>query len=750
MDKRESRPCKANCIQACPINTNVPGYLRLIRDRKPKEAYILIRSTNPLPSTCARVCYAPCEDVCNRGDMDYPIAIRHLKRFAVDNFTIEDLPIPVIQKNEKKVAIIGAGPAGLACAHDLAVKGYNVTVFEAETEPGGMLRYAIPEYRLPKSELRREIQYIRKLGVEFKCNTKIGQDIGLPEIIRQFNAVFIAVGAQKPLKLNIEGEKLDGVLGGIDFLKMVHRGEKVEVGKRCVVIGGGNTAVDCARVALRLGAQDVKIVYRRSREEMPASEEEIDDLIEEGVKIEFLTSPKRFIGRNGKVSEIECVRMELGEPEKDGRRKPIEIVGSNFMMPVDTVIVAVGQIPDTSFIEGSELSTEDNGTLKVDNKTKMTSLPGVFAGGDVVTGPKFVVDAIAHGKKAAINIDRYLRGEELQTFEEEKITQKLTKDEILFLKEKFGRETKVRVPKLEAQDRKKNFFEVMKGYNEGEAILEAQRCLASKIEGCIECGECDKRCEVKAINHEMKDEIIEKDFDALIVATGFDIFDPSDKKEYGYGKYNNVITSIEFERLSSVTGPTGGDIVINGKIPKRFFFIQCVGSRDNQIGARFCSRVCCMYTAKHATIVKDRIKDSKVYVSYIDMRAYGKGYEEFYKSVQEEGVIYIRGIPGEVIEGRDGLIVRVEDILSGELREIEVDVVVLACGIRPKKEIFELSRITNLELDEYGFVKTESHSSSITSVQGIFVCGMAEGPKDIPDTVAQAGEAVASCLEYLL
>ena len=749
IDKREERPCNASCIEACPINTNVPGYVRLIRDGRPFEAYLLIRATNPLPSTCARVCYAPCEIACNRGDLDDPIAIRELKRFAVENSRIEDVPVPAIQRGGEKVAVIGAGPAGLACAHDLALEGLSVTVFEKEAEPGGMLMYAIPEYRLPKEKLREEIKYIEKLGVEFRCNVLIGRDLGLNELIKSFDALFIATGAHKPMRLAIEGEGAKGVIDGIGFLKAVNKGEKVEVGNRCAVIGGGNTAIDCARVALRLGFREVKVMYRRSREEMPASDEEIEDLIEEGIKIEFLTQPIRFLETHGKVSGIECVKVKLGERDKDGRRRPIEIPGSNFVMPVDTVIVATGQLPDTSFAEGSGIKFQDNGTIVVDKRTKMTTLPGVFAGGDAVTGPLFVVDAIAAGKKAAKNIVRYLRGEELLHFEQGEGTRKLKEGEIGELKRRFGTKRRIPVKKAAPTERINDFREIIEAYNQTDAKEEASRCLASMIEGCIECGECERRCEAGAIDYRMKDEIVERYFDAIIIATGFDIFNPYEKKEYGYGIHKNVINSLEFERLSSVTGPTGGEIRVNGKTPRRFFFIQCVGSRDNQIGAKFCSRVCCMYTAKHATIIKERIKDSIVYVSYIDMRAYGKGYEEFYKNVQDQGVIYIKGIPGEIIEGKNGLIVRVEDILSGEVREVEVDLVVLACGVRPKKEMVELSKIVGLELDEYGFVKTEPQAPSKTSVQGIFVCGMAQGPKDIPDTVAQAGEAVASCLEYL-
>ncbi|MCX8021668.1 MAG: FAD-dependent oxidoreductase [Syntrophorhabdaceae bacterium] len=749
IDKREERPCKAACMDRCPIHTNVPGYIRHIRDGRFKEAYLLIRATNPLPSVCGRVCYAPCEGVCNRGQLDASLAIRELKRFAVDNFRVEDLPVPQVQKTDKKVAVIGAGPAGLACAHDLALEGHNVTIFEAMPEPGGMLRYAIPEYRLPKGELKREIDYIERLGVEIRCNMAVGKDIDFDSIRKGYDAVFIGAGAPMGVSLGIDGEGLKGVMDGLEFLKSINSGQRPEPGGRLAVIGGGNTAIDCARSALRLGWKEVMVVYRRTRAEMPASPEEVEALLKEGVNIEFLTTPVRFTGEAGRLRAMECIRMELGEPDSSGRRRPIEVPGSNFLIEVDGVIKALGQRPDISFLEAAGILRDKGTTIKIDETTGMTNVDGVFAGGDVVTGPAYVIDAIASGKRAATNISRYLKGEALIHFEHPRIQEPLKDDEVSRLKGRLGQDSRLFPRERDVKERITDFHEVTQGYKADEAIKEASRCIASTIEGCIECGECERRCEVGAIDYRMKDEIVEMDFDGIVLAPGFDLYDPTEKGEYGYGRLKGVMTGIEFERLCSVTGPTGGEIVIDGKVPKSFFFIQCVGSRDRQTGARFCSRVCCMYTAKHASIIKDRIKDATVYISYIDVRAYGKGYEEFYRNTQEAGVIYIRGIPGEVAKTDQGLLVRVEDMLSGEIREVEVDLVVLATGVRPKRGIEELSRIMSLERDEYGFIRVDPVSPSRTSNEGIFTCGMASGPKDIPDTVASAGEAAARCMEYI-
>lgn len=749
IDKREERLCNMACMDACPVNTNVPGYLKHISEGRFADAYRLIRATNPFPSVCGRVCYAPCERVCNRGEIDEPLAIRDLKRFAVDNFDIASLEVPQVQRTGRKVAVIGAGPAGLACANDLALEGHDVTVYEALPEPGGMLRYAIPEYRLPKEELKGEIDYIRRLGVEILCGVDVGGEKTAAVIRDACDALFVATGAPKGLPLGVEGETLEGIVDGIRFLRGVNRGEHASPGDRVAVIGGGNTAVDCARTAKRLGSASVTVVYRRTREEMPAAGEEIEALLHEGIGIEFLAAPVRFRGDGGKVAEMECVRMELGEPDESGRRRPVPKAGSEFTIPVDSVITALGQAVETSFLESLGVALGRGGTVTIDPATGATNIEGVFAGGDVVTGPAYVIDAIAAGRKAARSIGSYLRGEAPAGDEERGTPQRLSEEQHGVLTGRIEHRPRIAMPEEPVGERVTDFREVGLGYPSADAMAEARRCIAGQVEGCIGCGECLRRCEAKAIDYSMRDELAEMYFDGIVVAPGFDLYDPTEKTEFGYGRLKGVITGMEFERLTSVTGPTGGDIVMNGKTPKRFYFIQCVGSRDRQSGARFCSRVCCMYTAKHACIVKDRIRDAQIYISYIDVRTYGKGYEEFYKSTQENGAMYIRGIPGEVTQGENGLLVRVEDMLSGELHEIEVDVVVLATGVRPRAGTGEMCEMMSLERDEYGFISTSVVEPSRTSVDGIFVCGMASGPRDVPDTVASGGEAASRCMEYV-
>jgi heterodisulfide reductase subunit A len=745
IDKREERPCKAACKTACPIGTNVPGYLALIAAGKPQEAYALIIRTNPLPAVCGRVCYHPCEDACNRGQVDDPLAIAALKRFAADQVDIDKLETPQITRNDQKVAVIGSGPAGLTAANDLALLGYNVTIFEAQPEPGGMLRVGIPEYRLPKEMLAREIAYIQRLGVEIKTGTRIGEQLGLEELRGSYQAVFIAAGAQDSLELDVPGKDTPGVIGALSFLHDVNMGKEVAVGARVAVIGGGNTAIDAARVARRLGAASVTVVYRRSRPEMPANPAEVTAAEAEGIDIMFLTTPTRIIARDGKASQMECTRMELGEPDDSGRRRPVPVKGSEFMVDVDTVIAALGQAPNLEFTKELGLEVNKRGTIAVTGPSLATNIEGVFAGGDVVSGPDMVITAIAAGKKAARSVDKYLRGEPLETAEEKAEPEKLTESEITAIKERFPTLSRAKAAELAPDERIKDFSEVEQGYTDEAAREEAGRCLASQIEGCFECRECEEVCDAKAIDHDAKEEYVEREVGAIVVATGYDIFDARLKPEYGYGVYPNVITGMELERLDEAGGPTAGKIVIDGKEPGSIVFIQCVGSRDKTVNVEYCSRVCCMYTAKQAWYIKHKIPGAKVTVCYIDIRAYGKGYEEFYERVQREGVIYRRGVVSEVYKKGDKLVVRAEDTLLSEIYEEEADLVVLATGMRPRGEAEGLTKILNVAVGTDGFFQ-EGHpklGAVESSIDGIYLAGCCQGPKDISDSVAQASAAAA-------
>lgn len=492
-------PCKAQC----PINTNVKAYLSLIAVGNFEKALEVVKRDNPFPGVCGRVCNHPCEDECSRGKLDQPLSICALKRFLADwelkKGRKKQKPIP--KTGKEKIAIVGSGPAGLAAANDLVRLGYKVTVFEALPVAGGMLRVGIPAYRLPKEIIETEIEDIKKLGVKIKTNTKITD---LNELKKKgYKAIFLAIGAHKGLKLGIPGEdELSGVIDCIDFLKSVNLSsfpdfQNPKLGKKVIVIGGGNAAIDAARSALRLNS-DVHIVYRRSREEMPANPWEIEEAEKEGVKIHYLASPVRLIGKNGKVTALECIKNKLGAPDASGRRRPVPIPGSEFRIEVDTIILAISQEPDISFLpEGHGLQISKWNLFVVDEETLATNIPGIFAGGDCVTGPKTVIEAIAAGKKAAKSIHSYLNKEARKpVFPQPKESEIVIEPE--------GRQVRVEMPKLSLEERK-SFEEVELGIDEEMAIYEARRCL--RCGSCFECSECVKGCNKRILSIYVKGEL---------------------------------------------------------------------------------------------------------------------------------------------------------------------------------------------------------------------------------------------------
>jgi NADPH-dependent glutamate synthase beta subunit-like oxidoreductase len=395
------------CQEACPIHQDAKGYASLIAKGKFKEALELIREVNPLPAVCGFICHHPCEEACLRADVDDPVSLRLLKRFVAE-YEREGIRRKRREKKKRqKVLVIGSGPSGLTAANDLSLLGYGVTIYETLPVLGGMLSVGIPAYRLPRDILNMEIKGIRELGVEMKTNHFFSLN-GNRTSFRKlgFQAVFLSTGAHGSMKLRIPGEGFRGVFPGVEFLRDINLGKKIEMGNKVAVVGGGNVAVDVARSALRLGAKKVGIYYRRSRHEMPAIREEVEEAIQEGVKIHFLVSPLKIIGKGRNAAEMECVRMKLGEPDRSGRRKPIPIEGSRFKVQADTIIAAIGQKIDQKAFRG--LDTNQDGTVRIHPETGETSLKGVFAGGDVVRGPGWAIDAIADGKKGAQSIHEYL------------------------------------------------------------------------------------------------------------------------------------------------------------------------------------------------------------------------------------------------------------------------------------------------------------------------------------------------------
>ena len=396
------------CQEACPIHQDTRGYVSLIAKGKFKEALEIIRKVNPLPAVCGFICHHPCEEACLREGVNHPIPIRLLKRFVAEyERKGGETKKRTAKKRRERVLVVGSGPAGLAAANDLALLGFKVTVFEALPVLGGMLAVGIPEFRLPREILQWEIKGIREMGVEMKTHHPFHLNGGRKAFQKLgFQAVFLSIGAHRSKRLNIPGERLQGVSQGVEFLRDIHLGKSLKIGEKTAVIGGGNVAIDTARSAIRLGAQSVEVYCRRSRKEMPAIPEEVEEAIREGVKIHFLSSPVKIIERDRRAVGLECMRMRLGDPDRQGRRKPIPIEGSAYKVAAETIIAAIGQRVDRKNLKG--LDVNQDGTLRVDPKTNETSIKGMFAGGDVVTGPGWAIDAIAAGKKAAESIDRYL------------------------------------------------------------------------------------------------------------------------------------------------------------------------------------------------------------------------------------------------------------------------------------------------------------------------------------------------------
>ncbi len=905
------------CVHACPAGVHAQGYVALIKEGKFQEALDLVRVNNPFPGVCGRICTHICEENCNRNEVDEPVAVRALKRFVADYERKHGRKIKEKKEEEKelpgkgrKVAVVGAGPAGLTVAHDLALWGYKPTVFEALSKPGGMLRVGVPKYRLPEDILDYDIKRIEEDGVEIRTSTPIGPDLTLKDLIKAgYEAIFIAIGTHKSKRLGVEGEELDGVIHAAGFLQDMGIGRKVDFKDKIVaVIGGGNVAIDSVRTAVRLGAKSAFVIYRRSRAEIPATREELAECEKEGISFYYLAAPKRIIGSKSKVIGLECQRMKLGEPDESGRRRPIPIEGSTFTLDADIVISAIGQMsvltslaetqvqidldrkngvvpiategldlkgvygftaflralsigkkievgkriavvgggnvamdvarsalriggqeihvlcvesreempafkhevdeaveegiilhtrrmpkrimgvagkavgieslectsvfdadgrfnpqvaPDTEEILEADtifvaigqevdytlLKAADGvlvtkgGLLVVDGITQQTNIPGVFAAGDAVSGPGLVIDAIAKGHEAAISIDRYLRGEDM------KKGRVKTEPVVAPIPDKvYEKMNRVKIPTLPVEKRIQSFDEVELEMTEEMAKKEAERCLSCNI--CSLCRQCVDACEADAINHDAQEEIVDLDVGAIVVATGFDLYDPTEKPEYGYSNYDNVITGLEFERIVSASGPTEGHIEINGKEPKKVVFIQCVGSRDKQTN-EYCSRVCCMYTAKQAHMVRDKIPKAELIVYYTDVRAFGKGFEEFYNRVQGEDVIYRRRELADPIEvNKKGKKVVVK--AKGH-PDVEADLVVLATGIVPRKDTKDLARLLNINQSADGFL-LEAHPKLRpvdTFTDGIFLAGCCQSPKDVPDTVAQASGAASRVCDIL-
>ena len=748
---------RAPCVQTCPAGTNVQGYVALIKSGRYPEAVKLIMEKLPLPGTLGRICPAPCEKECRRAEVDSAVAIRALKRFAADQVVLSDLPLPKIEDRPEKVAVIGSGPAGLTVAYYLRLQGYQVTIFEALDQLGGMLRVGIPDYRLPPDVLDNEINYILKHGIEIRTGVRFGSDLSLEDLREDgFSTVFLGIGAHDSMRMLIPGEdKAESVIDAVGFLREVNLGRGKVPGKRAIVVGGGNVAIDAARVAKRLGSETVTVVYRRSEQEMPAYPEEIQGAREEGIEFLYLMAPVSIHSQDGKVTGFECIRTKLGPSDASGRRRPVPVEGSEFVIECDAVLPAIGQKIDVSWAAAEpDLKLTSRNTFRVNRHTLQTSVANVFAAGDAVTGPASVIEAVAAGHKVVAAMHRFINGENLDQYAEELAAQEPPGTDWQEISKEIENISRVVSAHLDVVQRAENFDEVDRNFSEEAARKEAARCV--DCGGCCECKLCVSVCEAKAINHCMEDKVEEIEVGSIILATGFDPLDPTPMQQYGYGKYANVFTNLEFERLSNATGPTRGKLLKrdpNDRLkftepPKSVAILHCIGSRDINYH-EYCSRTCCMYALKYAHLLKDKCgHDTEIYNFYIDMRCFGKGYEEFYNRVQSEGVRMVRGKASRVEEKDGRLMVTAEDTLSDCMVKVAVDMVILCTAMEPRSDANEVTRIFGINIGSDGFFQEEHPKLEpvSTPTSGVFLAGTCQGPKDIPDTVAQAKGAAAEAL----
>ena len=785
IEKEGVAPCK----DACPIHQRAQGYIALVAEGRYSDAYKTILEENPFPSICGRVCNHRCEESCNRNLIDSPVNIMAIKRFVTD--WVRDhpgaseggeenngsAPQKTVNNNQlagKKVAIVGSGPAGLTCAQDLRKMGSQVTVFEALPVPGGMLRVGVPSYRLPYDVVQQEIDQILDDGIELRLNQRIDE---VESLLDEYEAVFVAIGAHGGVKLPIPGNDLSDVYLATEFLRAVslsdsfdHNQErstnddnsriadiKTQIeNRRVLVLGGGNVAIDAAMTATRLGAAWVGLTCLEGREQMPSHDWEIRDAEEEGIEIYPSRTFKEITHQEGNVSGVRTVDVDFrgfidGHPDFDEQPE------TETVIPADVVIFAIGQRPESECLQ--KVDTLRGGRVAVDAQTLATNVPGIFAGGDAVTGTAFVVDAIAAGHQAARSISEYLTGEEVAVNTDHLNVAKFDAEQAMrkMETEVASQDKRLDVKNRPANERRLDFIEMSAGFNEEQAQSEAARCLRCGI--CSECNQCVYVCQAGAIIHEDVEKTMQLDVGAVLLTPGLETMPGDVRPEYGYGRYPNVVTSLQFERMLSASGPSSGVVKrpSDSAHPHKIAWIQCVGSRDCSLemeeGERgaYCSSVCCMYATKEAIIAKEHDSRIEPTIFYMDVRSYGKGFETYFdRAKSEHGVRYQRCMVSSVKEvpGSRNLRLRYMTYEGDNGKrpiphEEEFDLVVLSVGLKPTAESQAMAERLGLEKNEFGFVQVDAFNPGQTSMPGVFVAGSFAEPKDIPESVLEASCAAA-------
>lgn len=741
----------APCRSGCPVGQRAQGYIALIAKGRYRDALRVIKEDNPFPSVCGRTCHHPCEGKCTRALVDEAVSIMSLKRFVVDYALAygREKVQPVPRTHPEWVAVVGSGPAGLTAAHDLVKMGYGVTVYEALSVPGGLMRVGIPAHRLPKGELQQDIDDILALGVVLKTNSPIEDPVKLLE--EGYNAVCLATGISSAnLSLGIEGEQAEGVLLAPEFLRKINLGQPIQIGDRVAVVGGGITALDAAAVARRLGAE-VYVVLDRPRGELPAYQTEIEAVEAEGIHIYDHMTAARILSENGAVVGVELAKADQGYvTDASGRRRPKLVPGSEMQLEVDTVIGTVEQLSDLTYLAPKYQD------LAADKNTLASSVPGLFVVGGRKTGASYVIEAVALGHKVARSIQRYLQG--LPLLQPEipvPPVAKLTRQEVAERVEAGHIQLAPRQKPalLSMGERATSFREVVLGFTEHQARAEAARCLQCGV--CSECMECSYACGVDAIDHDSVAREEEIRIGAVILAPGYQAYSAEHSEEYGLGRYPNVLTALQFERLLSASGPTLGHVLrpSDQREPRRIAFLQCVGSRDRTHD--YCSSVCCMYATKEAVIAKEHCPELDVHIFMMDMRAFSKGYLGYFEQARQRyGVHYHHSRISQIREDAHShdLLLRfstVEETSQGKASPATAhlerfDMVVLSVGMEISEPVRELGQRLGIELDNYGFCQTVQFDPLETNRPGIYAVGPFREPKDIPESVIEASGAAAA------
>ena len=741
------------CSSTCPAGVEPHGYIALVRSGLYDEAFRQHLEDAPLPGVLSRACYATCEEECSRGSFEGAVPIRAIKRFMVDRYYAahpepEYGPPPV--PSGHRVAIVGSGPAGLTCAFFLARVGHRVTVFDSEPRVGGMLRWGIPAYRLPETILERDIKNIAQLGVEFRTGARVRS---LTELRAQgYEAILLATGTVGGRRLGAPGDDLEGVHDSLQFLRRVKEGASLDLeGRTVVVVGGGDVAMDCARSAIRLKANEVHLVYRRSREEMPAHASEVRDAEEEGVTFHYAWGIDRVVGAESRATAIDLVGS-ASEAGKGRGHRLIRDESRRLTLRTDCIVSAIGLDPGTSSF-AAEIACRANQTVEADVETLRTSVPSVFAAGDVVLGPSSIAEAMGQGRRAAFYIDRYLRGLPLEGAVFDAPLPKVERSVVVRENvEKLTVRPAIPSRRRPLEERVRLFEEYELTMTEDEARASADRCLDCGY--CSECRQCVAVCPANAIHLDMRARSETVLVRTVALATGFHLFDARRRPALGFGRFPNVITGAQMDRILAPTRPFN-DVVrpSDGKIPSNVAFVLCVGSRDEQVGNRLCSRVCCMYSIKQAHLLMGALLYSEATIYYIDIRAFGKGYEEFYRLTERMGVHFVRGRVARIEETEDNdLLVHYEDIEGqGGHRVARHDLVVLATGLLPNLDGFGLLPEGAVAKDAFSYFEQpdEEIQPAQTNLPGVFAVGSATAVRDIPDTIIQADAAAAQMAVYL-